>query len=173
VGEKKLRAVSDASPPAARVEGEEGKRSDPGTPGTRAAGAAAGQTPTPDPEVPQKAKRRRFSAAYKLKILKRTDAMEGTGEIGAMLRREGLYWSMLSRWRQQREAGSLRGLKPKKRGPKGKKSDPLAMENKRLRREMALLHGKLRQAELVIEIQKKVSELLGIPQSKGESAAMR
>jgi transposase-like protein len=163
VSEKKLRAVSKASPPAARVEGEEGERSEPGAPGARAAGAAAGQPPTPDPEVPQKAKRRRFAAAYKLKILKRADALDGTGEIGAMLRREGLYSSMLSKWREQRDAGALRGLKPRKRGPVGLKSDPLAKENKQLRREVAQLQGRLKQAEIVIDIQKKASELLGIP----------
>lgn len=163
MGEKKLRAVSEASPPAAREEGVEGERSEPGTPGSRAAGAAAGQPPTPDPEVPEKAKRRRFSASYKLEILKRTDAMAGTGEIGAMLRREGLYWSMLSKWRQQRDAGALRGLKPKKRGPKAEKSDPLVKENKQLRREVGQLQGKLKQAELIIDIQKKVAEILGIP----------
>ena len=163
MSEKKLRAVSQASAPAARVEGEEGERSEPGAPGARAAGAAPGHPPAPDPEVPEKAKRRRFSAAYKQTILKRADALDGTGEIGAMLRREGLYWSMLSKWREQRDAGAMRGLKPKKRGPKRKKSDPLAKEIKQLRRENARLQGKLKQAEIVIDIQKKASELLGIP----------
>jgi len=145
------------------VEGVEGERSEPGATGGRGAGAAAAPAPAPDPEVPAKARRRRFSASYKLKILKQTDALEGTGEIGAMLRREGLYWSMLSKWRQQRDAGALRGLKPKKRGPKGEKSDPLAKENKQLRQEVAQLQGKLKQAELIIDIQKKVAEILGIP----------
>jgi len=158
VSKKKLRAVSKASPPAARVEGAEGERSEPGATGRRAAGAAA-----PDPEVPAKAKRRRFSAAYKLKILEQTDALEGTGEIGAMLRREGLYWSMLSKWRQQRDAGALQGLKPKKRGPQTKRDSKDVEEIRRLRRDKARLERKLKQAEIVIDIQKKASELLGIP----------
>ena len=141
----------------------EGERSEPGAPGARAAGAAAGQTLTPDPEVPQKAKRRRFSASYKLKIIKKAETLEDSGEIGAMLRREGLYWSALTRWREQRDAGVLKGLSAKKRGPKSKKSDPLAKENKQLRRENARLERKLKQAELIIDIQKKVAEILGIP----------
>jgi len=158
MGKKKLRAVSEASSPAARVEGVEGERSEPEATGRRAAGAAA-----PDPEVTAKAKRRRFSAAYKLKILAQADALEGTGKIGAMLRREGLYSSILSTWRQQRDEGVLAGLKPKRRGPQPKKNDPLDKENKQLRRELARVQRKLKQAEIVIDIQKKASELLGIP----------
>lgn len=145
------------------MEGVEGERSEPGTTGGRAAGAPPAKPPTPDPEVQEKAKRRRFSAAYKLKILEQTDALEGTGEIGAMLRREGLYSSHLSKWRQQRDAGALQGLKPKKRGPRAKKNGPLDKENKQLRRELAQVQRKLKQAEIVIDIQKKASELLGIP----------
>ena len=110
MSEKKLRAVTEASSPAARVEGVEGERSEPGATGGRAAGAAADRSPAPDPEVPEKAKRRTFTAAYKRRILEKADALEGTGEIGAMLRREGLYSSHLSKWRRQRDAGALAGL---------------------------------------------------------------
>lgn len=117
----------------------------------------------PDPEVPEKARRRSFSAAYKRQILERTDALEGSGEIGALLRREGLYWSTLSKWRQQRAAGALQGLTPKRRGPRGKRSDPLAKEHQQLLRENAQLRRKLQQAELIIDIQKKVAAILGIP----------
>ena len=163
MSQKKLRAVSKASSPAARVEGVEGERSEPGATGGRAAGAAAVSPPAPDPEVPPKAKRRRFSAAYKLKILEQSEALAGTGEIGAMLRREGLYWSMLSKWRQQRDAGALQGLKPKKRGPQTKRNSKEAEEIRQLRRDKARLERKLKQAEIVIDIQKKASELLGIP----------
>lgn len=163
MGEKKLRAVYEASPPAARGEGVEGERSEPGAPGARAAGAAAGQPPTPDPEVPQKAKRRRYSAAYKLKIIKKAEALEDSGQIGAMLRREGLYWSALTRWREQRDAGVLKGLSAKKRGPRKSRNSKDAEEIRLLRRDKARLERKLKQAEIVIEIQKKASEILGIP----------
>lgn len=163
MSKKKLRAVTEASSPAARLEGVEGERSEPGATGGKAAGAAAARPPTPDPEVPAKAKRRTFTAAYKRRILEKADALEGTGEVGAMLRREGLYSSHLSKWRQQRDAGVLAGLKPKKRGPRKKRDSREAQENKQLRRENARLQRKLKQAELIIEIQKKASEILGIP----------
>ena len=163
MSEKKLRAMKEASSPAARVEGVEGERSEPRATGGRAAGAAADRSPAPDPEVPAKAKRRTYTAAYKLEILERAEALEGTGEIGAMLRREGLYSSHLSKWRQQRDAVALAGLKPKKRGPPKKRSPQDAEEIRRLRRDKARLERKLKQAELIIEIQKKASEILGIP----------
>jgi len=163
VGEKKLRAVSEGSSPAAEVEGVEGERSEPGTSGASAAGAAATRAPTPDPEVPAKAKRRTFTAAYKLRIVERADALQGTGEVGAMLRREGLYSSHLSKWRQQRDEGALAGLKPKRRGPKKTRNSKDVEEIRQLRRDRARLERKLKQAELILEIQKKASEILGIP----------
>jgi len=163
MGKKKLRAVPEASSPAARVEGAEGERSEPGATGVRAAGAAATSRQAPDPEVPAKAIRRRFTAAYKLKIVEQADALDGTGGIGAMLRREGLYSSILSTWRRQRDDGALAGLKPKKRGPQTKRDSKDAEEIRRLRRDKARLERKLKQAEIVIDIQKKASELLGIP----------
>jgi len=163
VSKEKLRAVSEVSAPAAEVERVEGERSEPGTIGTAAAGAAAAQPPAPDPEVPAKAKRRTFTAAYKLSIVERADALEGTGEVGAMLRREGLYSSHLSKWRQQRDAGALAGLKPKTRGPKKTRSSKDVEEIRQLRRDKARLERKLKQAELILEIQKKASEILGIP----------
>ena len=103
-------------------------------------------------EVEAKAKRRRFSVAYKLKILEAYEAA-GRGEKGALLRREGLYSSTLTKWKREREAG----LTGKKRGPKG---NPQAVENEKLQRENTRLRKKLKQAELVIEVQKKVSQLL-------------
>jgi transposase len=163
VGEKKLRAVSEGSSPAAGVEGEQGERSEPGTIGTTAAGAAASPPPAPDPEVPARAKRRTFTAAYKRRILEKADALEGTGEIGMMLRREGLYSSHLSKWRQQQDEGALAGLKPKRRGPKKTRSSKDVEEIRQLRRDKARLERKLKQAELILEIQKKASEILGIP----------
>lgn len=122
--------------------------------------AMATKHPTPDPETSEKPKRRRFKAAYKLKILKQTDEAD-EGQIGAIMRREGLYSSLLSTWRQQRETGTLEALAPKKRGPKPTK-DGAQEEIERLQRKVARLEYKLETAELIIDVQKKVSQLLGI-----------
>jgi transposase len=111
-----------------------------------------------DTEVAAKAERRRFSAEYKLRILEEAAAC-GNGEIGALLRREGLYSSHLTTWRRQQETGQLAGLAPKKRGPK---PDPQAEELKRLRRENERLQVRLQQAEAIIEAQKKLSQLFGL-----------
>ena len=116
----------------------------------------------PDPEVVAQAKRRRFTAEYKQRILAETDHAKGTGGIGALLRREGLYSSVLATWRREREAGVRQALSPQKRGPKSKR-DPVAEENQQLRRETQRLTEELRKAEIVIDIQKKVATLLGRP----------
>jgi transposase len=112
----------------------------------------------PKTEVAAKAQRKRFTAAEKLRILREVDACQGTGEIGALLRREGIYSSYLTTWRRQREAGELDGLAPHKRGPK---PDPQAIELAKLRRENARLQERLRRAELIIDVQKKVARMLG------------
>ena len=128
------------------------------TPGMR---VDPGVMPTPpDPEVPEKAKRRRFSAEYKLAILREADRCTQPGQIGALLRRERLYSSHLVDWRRQRDAGALQAL-ARTRGRKP--ADPVRVEAERLRRENERLRGRLAQAERIIEIQGKVSELLGIP----------
>jgi transposase len=124
----------------------------------RAAPAAA-----PDPEVPAKAARRRFTAADKLRILRLADACTVPGSLGALLRREGLYSSNLTTWRRQRDAGTLSALTPKQRGRKAPSRDPLRRENEQLRQENERLTRRLRQAELIIDVQKKVSQMLGIP----------
>jgi transposase-like protein len=111
-----------------------------------------------DTEVVAKAVRRRFSAEYKLRILEKAEACS-SGEIGVLLRREGLYSSHLTTWRRQREAGQLAGLAPKKRGPK---PDPQAEELKRLRKENERLQVRLQQAEAIIEAQKKLAQLFGL-----------
>lgn len=111
-----------------------------------------------DTEVAAKAVRRRFSAVYKLRILEEAEACS-SGEIGALLRREGLYSSHLTTWRRQREAGQLAGLAPKKRGPK---PNPEAEELKRLHKENERLQVRLQQAEAIIEAQKKLSQLFGL-----------
>jgi transposase-like protein len=123
-----------------------------------------------DPEVVPKAKRRRFSAEYKRRILEEADNCTEAGQIGALLRREGLYSSHLSTWRRQREKGLLEalsplasgqgGLSPKKRGRKRK--DELEREVARLQREIDRLRANLEQAEMIIEVQKKLSRLLGL-----------
>ena len=116
-----------------------------------------------DSEVTEKATRRRFTAEYKLGVLRSVDACRGAGEIGALLRHEGLYSSHLHVWRQQREHGLLGAMAARKRGRKAEANDPLVRENAKLRREKAALERKLKQVELILEIQKKASEMLGIP----------
>lgn len=118
-------------------------------------------TPTtalPDPEVRPKAKRRTFTAEYKKRILDEADACTTPTQRGALVRREGLYSSHLNAWRRQRVQGILDGLTPKKRGVK---ADPLALENAKLRHEIEQLQAQLHRAETIIEVQKKVSQLLG------------
>lgn len=117
-------------------------------------------TARPDPEVRLTAKHRRFNAEYKKRILDEADACTQPSQIGALLRREGLYSSLLSRWRQQRAHGALVALAPKRRGPK---PDPHAEEIARLRRENERLQERLQKAETIIEVQKKISQLLGVP----------
>ena len=115
-----------------------------------------------DSEVPEKPVRRRFDAAYKQRIVEEADGCSQAGELGLLLRREGLYASLLSTWRRQRDEGSLAGLTPKRRGRKATKKDATALENERLRRENERLTGRLKQAETIIEVQKKVSEILAV-----------
>ena len=116
----------------------------------------------PDPEVVADAKRRTYTAEYKLGILKEAEAAKGSGGIGALLRREGLYSSHLVAWRRERQLAIQQALAPKTRGPKPK-HDPNAEELHKLRRENQRLSESLRKAEIVIDIQKKVGALLGWP----------
>ena len=118
-----------------------------------------------DPEVKAKPERRRFTAEYKLRILEEADACTENGQIGALLRREGLYSSNLTHWRQQRAEGALLALTPKKRGPK---PDPLAEENAALRRRIDRLETELKRAGTIIEVQKKLCELLGLSDPSGQ-----
>lgn len=117
----------------------------------------------PNPEVPEKAIRRRFTTEYKLNILRQADQCRNPGDMGALLRREGLYSSHLTTWRRQREAGILSGLQPKPRGPKPNPIHPLQDENAKLRKENVRLQKRLKKAELILDIQKKISQMLGIP----------
>ena len=110
----------------------------------------------PDPEVPEKTVRRKFTAAYKLRIIREAESCTELGQVGALLRREGLYASALTLWRRQ----VTQGLVPKKRGPLAQKPDPRVRRIAELERENGKLSHKLKQAELIIDVQKKVAELL-------------
>jgi transposase-like protein len=112
-------------------------------------------------EVVARPKRRRFSAAYKRSILEEADRCTQAGDIGALLRREGLYSSNLATWRRQRQHGDLEGAKPGR-----KPVSEQAKQVKKLQRENAQLKRKLEQAELIIEVQKKLSQLLGLTETK-------
>ena len=116
----------------------------------------------PDPEVVVQAKRRRFTAEYKQRIVSEAERAKGSGGIGALLRREGLYWSTLTAWRREREAVIRQALTPQKRGPKSKR-DPVQEELQKLQKENARLTEELRKAAIVIDVQKKVGALLGWP----------
>src|SRR5215469_9181463 len=130
---------------------------------TTEAGAAPTSASRPDPEVVGKAKRRTFTAEYKQRILQEADSAAAIpGGVGALLRREGLYSSHLGNWRRERNQGIQEALVPRKRGPKSQR-DLLAEENQQLRRQVGQLTEKLRKAELIIDVQKKVAALLGHP----------
>lgn len=121
---------------------------------TAAEGSKSGIRAVPDPEVPEKARRRKFTAAYKSRILREAELCTQPGQLGSLLRREGLYYSNIAKWRRQAE----QGLIPKKRGPQ--KPDAGARRIAELEKANAKLAHKLKQAELIIEVQKKVAEFL-------------
>jgi len=143
--------------------------------GMRGAGEATGvpagaarpeDTPAPDhpdPEVVEFPTKRRFSAEYKMRIISEADACKSPGEVGALLRREGLYDSHLYRWRKKQREGALGALAPGKRGPEPDPADPLRKKIAALERENAQLKNKLAQAETIIDVQKEVAGLLGAP----------
>ena len=117
---------------------------------------------TASPELSDRPRRRTFTARDKLRILADTDRAAGTGGISTILRREGLYSSILSDWRRQRDAGALGALTPTKRGPKLPPPNPLASELASALRNNAQLQRRLDRAEAIIDLQKKVAALLGI-----------
>ncbi len=141
------------------------ERAEPQRSGGEANGGAnnrAAARPVLDPEVSARPQRRRFAAAYKARIVEEAQHCTEPGEIGALLRREGLYSSALTQWRRQYQAGALKGLQDDKRGRK-RTRDARDEELQRLKRDNERLNKKLRQAELIIEIQKKVAAMLGNP----------
>lgn len=146
---------------------ERSEGSPPGEPQRSAAAAKAGAeampASRPDPEVVGKAQRRTYSAEYKQRILEEAEAVAATrGGVGALLRREGLYSSLLATWRRERANGIRAALTAQRRGPKSKRN-PLEEENQKLRRQVGQLTEKLRKAEIIIDVQKKVAALLGNP----------
>ena len=154
--------LSDSSipgpPPPSGGVGSEGERSEP----ERTTLPDGGGRITTDSEVVQRAVRRRFTVDYKHRILTEVDAAADTRTIGRILRREGLYSSHLTNWRKTRDRLQRAALEPQKRGPKPSPKNPLQTENAKLTRENARLNKKLRRAELIIDLQKKVSQILGI-----------
>ncbi len=162
---------SDSPRGSTPAEGEmEGARRATGVaPSAGGSGSRLHGTASPDPEVPENKPRRKLTAKYKLRILAEADACNQAGQIGALLRREGLYSSSLTTWRRQREKGLLRAMTPKKRGRKEKQKNPLAKHVAHLENENRRLQLKLKKAELIIEAQKKMAEILGIAQDLNES----
>jgi transposase len=127
------------------------------------------RTGVPDSEVVPMAMRRRFTAEEKLRIVEEADGCIEPGEVGALVRREGIYSSYLSRWRQARDEGQLTALGPQQRGAKPVTDAAVAREVARLRRENEQLRKRLVQAETIIEVQKKLSQLLGLSPEESES----
>ncbi len=131
--------------------------------------SAGAQTPwvAPDPEVIAKPTRRQFTAAYRLRFVEEADGCTEPGELGRLLRREGLYSSHLSTWRKARREGSLAGLTAKKRGAKPKAHNPLARQVRELEAKVARLEGELEKAHTILEVQGKVAGLLGFSLKDG------
>jgi transposase len=155
-GEKMVHVVTG-------LEEMEGARRATGISSNERARGSAGATTVPDPEVRENAVRRRFTAEYKRKVLRAADACREPGDLGALLRREGLYSSNLTTWRRQADRGTLDALTPKKRGPKVVKPDPSLRRIAELEKENQKLSHTLRQAQSIIEAQKKIAEILQTP----------
>ncbi len=136
-----------------------------------AAGPSRGSgTPTPDPEVAAKPRRRRFTAEYRLRILEEAERCTKPGEVGQLLRREGLYSSHLTAWRKARHDGALRGLASKKRGAKPKARNPLEPKVRELESKVARLEKELHQAHTILDVQEKVAGLRGFDLESGKNS---
>ena len=121
---------------------------------------ATASTTAIETEIAEKATRRRFTKEFRLRVLEEADRCSQLGDLGALLRREGLYSSHIATWRKQRREGTLKAL-GRKRGPKPKRTAE-ELEVEKLRRENERLRDKLRKAEKIIEVQKKLAEVLGL-----------
>ena len=126
--------------------------------------------PTPDPEVAAKPWRRRFTAEYRLRILEEAERCTKPGEVGQLLRREGLYSSHLTAWRKARRDGALRGLASKKRGAKPRATNPLEPKVRELESKVARLEKELHKAHTILDVQEKVAGLLGFDLESGKSS---
>jgi transposase-like protein len=131
---------------------------------------SAGAGAPPDPEVAAKPKRRQFTAAYRLRILEEAGRCTTSGEIGQLLRREGLYSSHLSNWRKAQREGSLAALAPKKRGAKAKVTNPLEPKVRELESKVARLEKELHKAHTILDVQEKVAGLLGFDLESGKNS---
>lgn len=158
---------SDDSPPPARP--QTAPLAPTASPEARALSSTTGaKAAPPNPEVLAKPKARRFTAEYKLNLIAEADRCDKPGQIGALLRREGLYTSHLCHWRKQRHAGALGALKGQKRGPKVPAPNPLAKPLAQAQKDNARLEKKLKKAEAIIDFQKKIAAMLNIPMSPFE-----
>jgi transposase len=166
--EKKEVMVMNLQP---RVEEMEGARRATGISSTTALHGSGMKTVVPNPEVPEKASRRSYTAEYKRRILREAADCKEQGQVGALLRREGLYSSNLTAWRHQVERGTLDALSSKKRGPKAQKTDPSVRHIAEQEKEIHKLQAKLRKAELIIDAQKKIAEIFQLlrDQKEGEN----
>lgn len=154
--EKKEVMVMNLSP---KVEEMEGARRASGISSTAALRGSRGKTVVPNPEVPEKASRRSYTAEYKRLILREAEGCKEHGQLSALLRREGLYSSNLTVWRRQAERGTLDALSSQRRGPKARKSDPSVRRITEQEKEIQKLRARLRKAELIIDAQKKIAEI--------------
>jgi transposase len=159
MGKKEVMVVN----PKANAEEMEGARRATGISSAAPAREPRGINAVPDPEVSEKASRRKFSAEYKRRIIREAAVCQEPGQLGALLRREGLYYSNLITWRKQVEKGVLDALSSRKRGPKISKPDPSARRILEQEKEIQKLRSRLRKAELIIEAQKKIAALFQSP----------
>ena len=164
-------SIVEESPVAGVPQRSSGERSEPERSGGTPAGAAPAvrveRPSAPDPEVVAKPRRRTFSAEYQIRILREADACE-PGQIGALLRREGLYSSHLTAWRRLRDKGFLVAAGERRRGRKTKPSDPSVKRVAELERENRRLAEELRKAQIIIDFQKKVQALLSMQDEEGK-----
>jgi len=163
--EKKEVMVMNLKP---SVDEMEGARRATGISSTAALRGYRANTVVPNPEVSEKASHRSYTAEYKRRILREADGCKAYGQIGALLRREGLYSSNLTAWRRQAERGTLDALSSKKRGPKARKPDTSVRRLAEQEKEIQKLQARLRKAALIIEAQKKIAEIFQIPLDQTE-----
>jgi len=146
-----------------KVKEMEGITMTPGISSTAALRESGVKTVVSNPEVSEKASRRSYTAEYKRLILREAEDCKEQGQIGALLRREGLYFSHLTVWRGQVERGTLDALSSKKRGPQARKPDPSVRRIAEQEKEIQKLRARLKKAELIIDAQKKIAEIFQLP----------